>query len=62
MTQDLSSQLYHHNRTWHIPERAIRTYIDFVQRENPNLSWQDLEISSISEEIYHQYVALKFDN
>lgn len=62
VTQDLSSQLYHHNRTWRIPERAIRTYIDFVQRENPNLSWQDLEISSISEEIYRQYVALKFDN
>lgn len=41
---------------------TLNRYLHFLKRENPQLLWGDLNDNSISEEIYSQYVALKFDN
>lgn len=43
-------------------EGAINDYVSFLKRSHSSLKWIDLKNDSISEEIYNQYVALKFDN
>lgn len=45
-----------------LPEGVLNNYLRFIKRENPRLLWKNLNVTSISEEIYSQYLALKFDN
>ncbi|MBQ0137675.1 MAG: hypothetical protein KBT36_00085 [Kurthia sp.] len=45
-----------------VQEGVFNRYLRFLKRENPQLVWRNLENNSISEEIYSQYLALKFDN
>lgn len=43
-------------------EGELNRYLYFVKNKNPQLLWKDLADNSIFEEIFSQYVALKFDN
>ncbi|GEK34287.1 competence protein CoiA [Kurthia sibirica] len=50
------------HKNFQITAQEVRTYLLFLSCYNPQLIHEDIKINSIIEEIYSQYVALKFDN